>query len=145
MSRGWWNFWLLFFQKSAFSGQYRTLPQFTTLGPNRERVDGNKGQQTLYKQLTNFQLALQNLTCISHAIISSLHLLLCTHHFLKLSWPKCNTFNYLGQGIQEWTRWSLWKTAFKSFEVIWSAKHTSNLKVVFHKFYLDHSWIPWPK
>ena len=27
----------------------------------------------------------------------------------------------MGQGIQEWTKWNLWKTAFKKFEVIWSA------------------------
>ena len=28
---------------------------------------------------------------------------------------------YLGQGIQEWNKLNLWKTAFKKFEVIWSA------------------------
>ena len=28
---------------------------------------------------------------------------------------------YLGQGIHEWTEKTLWKTAFKKFEVIWSA------------------------
>ena len=28
----------------------------------------------------------------------------------------------LGQNIQEWTKQNLWKTAFKIFEVIWSAK-----------------------
>ena len=28
---------------------------------------------------------------------------------------------YMGQSIQEWTKWNLWKTAFKKFEVIWSA------------------------
>ena len=27
----------------------------------------------------------------------------------------------LGQSIQEWTKWDLWKTAFKKFEGIWSA------------------------
>ena len=30
--------------------------------------------------------------------------------------------NNMGQGIQEWTKQNLWKTAFKKFEVIWSAK-----------------------
>ena len=28
----------------------------------------------------------------------------------------------MGQGIQEWTKTNLWKTAFKKFEVIWSAE-----------------------
>ena len=55
---------------------------------------------------------------------------------------------HLGQGIHEWTKQNLWKTAFKIFEVIWSALAdliTSNfLKGVFHKFYLVRSWIPWP-
>ena len=37
------------------------------------------------------------------------------------------------QSIQEWTKKNLWKTAFKKFEVTWSAK------AVFHKFYLLHS------
>ena len=37
----------------------------------------------------------------------------------------------------------MWKTAFKKFEVIWSA--TSDfLKAVFHKVYLVHSWILCP-
>ena len=39
-------------------------------------------------------------------------------------------------------------TAFKKFEVISSAlaNHiiSNFLKAVFHKFYLIHSWIPWP-
>ena len=38
----------------------------------------------------------------------------------------------------------MWKTAFKTFEVIWPAKadHITSdfLKAVFHKFYLVHSW-----
>ena len=42
-----------------------------------------------------------------------------------------------GQSIQEWTKKNLWKTAFKKFDVIWSA--------VFCKFYLVHSWILFPK
>ena len=25
------------------------------------------------------------------------------------------------QSIQEWTKWNLWRTAFKKFEVMWSA------------------------
>ena len=52
------------------------------------------------------------------------------------------------QSIQEWTKWNLWKTAFKTFKVIWSAQAdhvTSNfLKAVFHKIYLVHSWILCP-
>ena len=36
----------------------------------------------------------------------------------------------------------MWKTAFKNFEVIWSAWPYSHfLEAVFHKFYLAHSWI----
>ena len=27
----------------------------------------------------------------------------------------------MGQSIQEWTKYNLWKTAFKKFEGIWSA------------------------
>ena len=50
---------------------------------------------------------------------------------------------HMGQGIEECTKSNLWKTAFKKFEVVWSAyaDHiTSNiLKAVFHKFYLVHS------
>ena len=35
---------------------------------------------------------------------------------------------HLRQSIQEWTKWNMWKAAFKKFEVIWSA----------------HSWILCP-
>ena len=46
----------------------------------------------------------------------------------------------MGQGIQEYTKYNLWKTAFKKLEVIQAAHAdhiTSNsLKAVFHKFYL---------
>ena len=28
----------------------------------------------------------------------------------------------MDQGIQEWSRYNVWKTAFKKFEVIWSAE-----------------------
>ena len=42
----------------------------------------------------------------------------------------------------------MWKTAFKTFAVIWSAQadHITSivLKAVFHKFYLVHSWILCP-
>ena len=42
----------------------------------------------------------------------------------------------------------MWKTAFKKFQLVWSAQAdhiTSNvLKAVLYKFYLVHSWIPWP-
>ena len=31
------------------------------------------------------------------------------------------TNGYLGQSIQEWAKWNLWKTAFKKFEMVWSA------------------------
>ena len=48
----------------------------------------------------------------------------------------------MGQSIQEWTKWNLWKTAFKKFKVIWSAQAdhiTSNfLKALFHSLIL---WI----
>ena len=27
----------------------------------------------------------------------------------------------MGQSIQEWTKWNVWNTAFKKFEVIWPA------------------------
>ena len=38
--------------------------------------------------------------------------------------------NHLGQSIQEWTKWNLWKKPFNKFEV-WNF-----LKAVFYKFYL---------
>ena len=51
----------------------------------------------------------------------------------------------MGQYVQEWTKYNMWTTAFKNFEVVSSAleDHTlSNfLKAVFHKFCLFHSWI----
>ena len=28
----------------------------------------------------------------------------------------------MGQSIQEWTKYNLWKTAFKKFEEVWSAQ-----------------------
>ena len=55
---------------------------------------------------------------------------------------------HMGQSFQEWTKQNLWKTAFKRFEGVWSTLrfHTPShfLKVVFHKFYLVHSWILCP-
>ena len=49
--------------------------------------------------------------------------------------------DYVGQSIQEWTTWYLWKTAFKKFEVVSSAyaDHITSqfLKAVFHRFHLD--------
>ena len=42
---------------------------------------------------------------------------------------------------QEWTNGNLWKTAFKKFE---SNQTIPLVKVVFHKFYLIHSWILCP-
>ena len=35
----------------------------------------------------------------------------------------------MGQGIQEWTKKNLLKTAFKKFEVIWSACFFQHLEV----------------
>ena len=40
-----------------------------------------------------------------------------------------STFNFvdtiqMGQSIQEWTKWNLWKTGFKKFEGVWSALNT---------------------
>ena len=35
----------------------------------------------------------------------------------EIAWVKLK----MGQGIEEWTKKNLWKTAFKRFEVIWSA------------------------
>ena len=44
-----------------------------------------------------------------------------------------------GTKYQEWTKVSLWKTAFKKFEVIWPAEADyiplNSLKAVFHKFF----------
>ena len=61
--------------------------------------------------------------------------------------PKTYHELQLGQSIQEWTKWNLWRTAFKKVEVIWSAADhiTWNfLKAVFPKFHLVHSWIFYP-
>ena len=50
---------------------------------------------------------------------------------------------HLGQSIQGWTKQNIWKTTFKKFEGIWSAKADHIplvfLKAVFHRFYLVHS------
>ena len=55
---------------------------------------------------------------------------------------------YVGQSIQEWTKWNLWKTAFKKFKWYGLLKQTiitsKFLKTVFHKFHLVHSWILCP-
>ena len=51
---------------------------------------------------------------------------------------------HLGSGIQERNKWNMWKTAFKKFEGVAHNNPSNFLKVVFHKFYLVHSWIPWP-
>ena len=40
---------------------------------------------------------------------------------IVLTMKFCLNILYMGQGIQEWTKEKLWKTAFKKFEVIWSA------------------------
>ena len=49
----------------------------------------------------------------------------------------------MSQSIQNWTKESLWKTAFKKFEEAYlpKADHTTLnfLKAAFHKFYLVHS------
>ena len=49
----------------------------------------------------------------------------------------------MGQGVQEWSKYNLLNTAFKKFEVMWSAlaDHITSkfLKAVFHTFYLVHS------
>ena len=42
----------------------------------------------------------------------------------------------MGQSIQEWTKYNLWKTAFKKFEVIWSAGIIPST-YVYHRFYLE--------
>ena len=39
----------------------------------------------------------------------------------KLRWFSHSKKIHLGQGIQEWTKKNLWKTASKKLEVIWSA------------------------
>ena len=57
--------------------------------------------------------------------------------------PQKSLSYYMGQSIQEWTKYNLWKTTFKKIEAICSASAdhiTSNfLKAFFHKFYLVHS------
>ena len=35
----------------------------------------------------------------------------------------------MGQGIQERTKWNLWKTAFKNFQVIGLSQHTISLQI----------------
>ena len=46
----------------------------------------------------------------------------------------------LGQCIQQWTKWNLWKTAFKKFEIIWSVESLSNVSFVFeHITYFDNA------
>ena len=54
---------------------------------------------------------------------------------------------YIGQGIQEWTKKSSEKQALKNLKwygLLRQTITTNFLKAVFHRFYLVHSWIPWP-
>ena len=67
-----------------------------------------------------------------------------------IAWLKLHCWcDSMGQGIQEWTKQNLWKTAFKKFEGISSDHINSNfLKAIFRKFYFFQSWILcsiWPK
>ena len=41
----------------------------------------------------------------------------CKEGLIKLVFAK----SQMGQDNQEWTKWNLWKKAFKQFEGIWSA------------------------
>ena len=43
----------------------------------------------------------------------------------------------MGQGIQEWTKQNLWKTAFEKFEVMWSAE--ADYSDYSKQIYLVHS------
>ena len=61
------------------------------------------------------------------------------HCFFSVKHKSLWNVKQMGQGIQEWTKKNLWKTAFKKFEVIWSAFNSNFLKVVFHNFYSVHS------
>ena len=58
-----------------------------------------------------------------------------THHrHLRILEAKvCGLLRNLGQSIQEWTKWNLWKTAFKKFKVIWSGllKQTISLQLFY--------------
>ena len=57
-------------------------------------------------------------------------------------------FEDIGPSIQEWTKWNLWKTAFKDLKLYGLLKQTiitkHFLKAVFHKFNLIHSWVLCP-
>ena len=51
-------------------------------------------------------------------------------------------FVYLGQGVQEWTKQNLWKTAFKKFEVICTSNFLKavfpNFRQEFSRFFFNH-------
>ena len=59
------------------------------------------------------------------------------HKSLPVSKVIIVLFVDLRYSIQKWTVQNLWKTAFKTFEVIW----LHFFKFFLHKFYLVHSWI----
>ena len=71
----------------------------------------------------------------------TLYKMSCRGYYKRCFW-KSNALlilysnKYKVQCIQEWIKQNFWKTAFKKFEVIWSA--------LFHKFYLVPSWILCP-
>ena len=74
--------------------------------------------------------------CICNAKKPQMYLRCYKRHSKKGFLKKCHSAtpfihiclrnHQIGEGIQEWSKYDLWKTTFK-------------------KFYLVHSWIPWPK
>ena len=70
-------------------------------------------------------------------------------------WVKCHNFigfmsfhvnrfsiDQMGQNIQEWIKWNLWKAAFKKFEVIWSLSgdHITSNFLMAHSKARDNFW-----
>ena len=66
----------------------------------------------------------------------SIFLFLATVILLSHSVINKKEVDKMGQSIQEWTKWNLWKTAFKNLKWYGLLK-----QAVFHKFHLVYSWI----
>ena len=56
----------------------------------------------------------------SNLLLNNYNLQKLTATIIYLVVHKSFSYVHMGQGIQEWTKQNLWKTAFKKLEVIWS-------------------------
>ena len=76
-------------------------------------------------------------------LISSKNYMKCATNTLKIK-----KLHQMGQSIQEWIKWNLWKTAFKKFHLVHSwilipkSKHVSP-KGIEYRIFLGPQPLPW--